>query len=83
MGRPRLCFAVNEILPLLNYPESFRAYLYFARSNILKVALFCLLHFAMFSLIYDLSLEREKWFAVYDLSLKRKKKRFRVIDMMK
>ena len=60
IGRLKLCFAVNEILPLLNYHENFRTY--FARSTILQVVHFYRTHFKMFSLLYDLSLERKNVF---------------------
>ena len=60
IGRPRLCFTANEILPLLNYHENFRTY--FAHSTILHVALFYRPHFTMISLLYDLFLKRKKCF---------------------
>ena len=60
IGRPRLCFAVNQILAFLNYHENFRTY--FLRGTILLATLFYSPHFTMFSLLYDLSLERKKGF---------------------
>ena len=60
MRRPRLCFAVNEILPLPNYHKSFRTRL--ARSTILQVVLFYRPHFKMFSLLHELSVEKKNVF---------------------
>ena len=60
IGRPRLCFAVDQVLPLLNRHDSSQTY--FAGGTILQVALFYRLQFTLFSLVYDLSLERKKWF---------------------
>ena len=57
IGRPGLCFAVDEILPLLKYHESFQTY--FARSTVLQVALFHRSHFTVFSLLNDLSLKKK------------------------
>ena len=67
IGRPTLCFAVNEILSLLNCHENFRPY--FGCSTILQVTLFYRPLFTVFSLLYDLCLKRKKCFVslLYDL----------------
>ena len=60
LGRPRLCFAVNEILPLLNYHRKrFRG------------CMICLCKRKIISLLYDLSLKRKNA-SLYDMSLERK-----------
>ena len=69
IDKPRLCFAIDQILPFPIYHENFRTY--FARNSILQEALFYRLHFTVFSLLYDLFLERKNVSLPYDLSLQR------------